>query len=435
MRIAIVVSIIVLSLGSFQEVWSEQASLYEPLIDGSKDPLIKVAKEQEEQFVRRGIRFNDPELQEIVTRVAQAVVPVVADSFINFRVYLIRDPSPIAFSLADGQIYLHTGLLARLENEAQLAAVLAHEAHHVAAHHHIQANDHRHDIGTAAGIGAVLLNRNASEGTHWGEDKYDERVVRSVFSEEMEFEADTGSVALLVRAGFQPVAAVHALARLRQDPELTAVDPDTSFNTLESMRKRQGRLQELVGSLPQAHAGATAADARPLQLRRVIEMTIDDYIRLDRPGTAVEFVDTLLAVQPDAFLYAAKGDSHLAMGPRPIHEDQMFKMKVFYKKREQMTRDEIAQKYLEMEGGPERLAYNLDSAAKAYELALQFDEENARAYRGLGNMYYEQKDYRQAGRNYVKYLKLSPDTIDRSFVLENLQHIKSELTKQKEAEK
>ena len=48
MRIAIVVSIIVLSLGSFQAVWSEQALSYAPLADGSKDPLIKIAREQEE---------------------------------------------------------------------------------------------------------------------------------------------------------------------------------------------------------------------------------------------------------------------------------------------------------------------------------------------------------------------------------------------------
>ena len=88
-----------------------------------------------------------------------------------------------------------------------------------------------------------------------------------------------------------------------------------------------------------------------------------------------------------------------------------------------------------MEGGPERLAHNLESAAKAYDMAIQLDENNARAYRGLGNMYYEQKDFRQAGRNYVKYVKLAPEADDRPFVLENLQLIKSELTKQTETEK
>ena len=66
-------------------------------------------------------------------------------------------------------------------------------------------------------------------------------------------------------------------------------------------------------------------------------------------------------------------------------------------------------------------------------MAIELDENSARAYRGLGNLHYEQEDFRQAGRNYVKYLKLAPESMDRPFVLERLQHIKVELTKQKEA--
>jgi tetratricopeptide (TPR) repeat protein len=133
-----------------------------------------------------------------------------------------------------------------------------------------------------------------------------------------------------------------------------------------------------------------------------------------------------------SFLYAAKGDSHLALGPRPTHELQTFARWELDGKRAELTRDEIAEKYLAMEGGPERLAYNLDSAANAYNTTIQLDENSARAYRGLGNMYFDQKDYRPAGRNFVKYLKLAPDAVDRPFVLENLHQIKAELIKQTE---
>ena len=427
MRIVVFVSIIVLSLGSVQTVWGEQISAYAPLANGSKDPLIKVAKEQEEQFVRRGIRFNDPELQEILNRVADAVVPIVAEKFIDYRVYLIRDPSPLAFSLADGQIYVHTGLLARLENEAQLAAVLAHEAHHVAAHHHIQANNLRRTKGKVAGGIVALLNRNSAENVSY-ESNLD-HIAQTEFSDEMEFEADDGSVALIDRAGYPRVAAVQALARMRRDPELSAEREGASFNTLESMTERQGRLQELVDGLPQQDAGLTMDAPRQLQLRRVIEMTIDDYIRLDRPGTAVQLIDAMIAAQPDAFLYAAKGDSHLALGPRPVQLKQEFSTWIVDGKRAEKTREEIAAKYLAIEGGPERLAYNLESAAAAYDMSLQLDDGSARAYRGLGNLHYEQEDFREAGRNYVKYLKLAPDAPDRPFVFEKLQHIRLELTK------
>ena len=66
---------------------------YPPMAGNGHQALVKLAKEQEELFVRRGIRFNDPELLEIVNRVGETIFPSVQDEFINFRVYLIRDPS------------------------------------------------------------------------------------------------------------------------------------------------------------------------------------------------------------------------------------------------------------------------------------------------------------------------------------------------------
>jgi len=50
----------------------------------------------------------------------------------NYRweVYLVRDPKPNAFSVGSGIIFITEGLLARLQTEAELAAVLAHEMSH-----------------------------------------------------------------------------------------------------------------------------------------------------------------------------------------------------------------------------------------------------------------------------------------------------------------
>jgi len=47
-------------------------------------------------------------------------------------------------------------------------------------------------------------------------------------------------------------------------------------------------------------------------------------------------------------------------------------------------------------------------------------------------LHFEQEDYRPAGRNYIKYLKLETDKMERTFVIERLQFIKAELSKQKE---
>ncbi len=414
---------------------------YEPMEKGASNNLVKLAKETEELFVRRGVLFKDAELQEIVDRVGESIFPRLLDDFIGYRIYLIRDPSPLMFSLADGQIYVHTGLLARLDNEAQLAAALAHEAHHVAAHHHIQANSSRRTKAQFAGGIAAVMNKRES-GTLFPDEFFSEgttyssnigHITRSEFSDNMEFDADAASIGLIGRAGHPPMAALQTLARIRKDPELSTPSPLASFTNIDSLTERQGRLQELVDGLPVQSANAVAGtEIRPLILRRVIEMTIDDYIRLDRPGTAVALIDSMIAVQPDAFLYAAKGDSHMALGPRPTYKEFLTTNWGMLAK---LTRAEADAYYLETEQGRARFVHNTESAIQAYNMSIELDENNARAYRGLGNLYFDQENYRQSGRNYVKYLKLSPAALDRPLVLQNLQHIRAELSKQQETEK
>lgn len=411
---------------------------YAPLDPGGHIYLIEDAKETEELFIRRGLRFNDAELQEIVDRVADSIMPPALDEYIQYRVHLIRDPSPLAFSLADGQIYLHTGLLARLENEAQLAAVLAHEAHHIAMHDHIKANKSRRGknkvIGGIAFVAGGATLHDSSTGGTWGTSQYG-LGLRSEFSDAMELDADAGSIGLIGRAGHAPVASLQALTHIMQDPELSTPSPLTSWTTLESLSERHEKLQALVDGLPlHAENSTLGANSRPLALRRVIEMTIDDYIRVDRPGIAVEILDSLIAKQADAFLLAAKGDAHRALGPRPVRDTEK-RWKWQEKKRDLLTREELQELYLQEEEGPALLASNTKIAIDSYNDALEMDAAMSRAHLGLGELYFEKDDYRQAGRNFIKYLKLAPDALNRPLVLEKLQHIKTELSRQKETEK
>ena len=101
--------------------------------------LIETSEEMHDQFQRRGVRHSDRELEAWLQEIGNRLAPETTDFYQQYRFYLIRDPSPNAFALPDGQIYVHTGLISRLENEAQLASLLAHEINHVAGHHGILA--------------------------------------------------------------------------------------------------------------------------------------------------------------------------------------------------------------------------------------------------------------------------------------------------------
>jgi len=80
--------------------------------------------------------IKDPDLQAYVDRVGRSLVPKWVDpKQFNFTFTLVEDPTLNAFAMPDGTVVVHSGLLAVLENEAQLATVLGHEIAH-ATHRH-----------------------------------------------------------------------------------------------------------------------------------------------------------------------------------------------------------------------------------------------------------------------------------------------------------
>jgi hypothetical protein len=77
--------------------------------------------------------YDNPLAQDYVNRVGQAIVPSNTSHLYAFKITL--NPIPEARSLSTGTVYVSTGLLALIDNEAQLAYVLGHEIGHVERNH------------------------------------------------------------------------------------------------------------------------------------------------------------------------------------------------------------------------------------------------------------------------------------------------------------
>ena len=78
-------------------------------------------------------------VQEYVSHLGDSLLPAGAQGTsrpIEFRFFVIEDPSINAASLPDGTLLINTGLLGAIENEAQLAFVLSHEVAHVLQVHY-----------------------------------------------------------------------------------------------------------------------------------------------------------------------------------------------------------------------------------------------------------------------------------------------------------
>jgi Zn-dependent protease with chaperone function len=77
--------------------------------------------------------YDNPLVQDYVNRVGQSIVPRDSKNLYAFKVTL--NPIPEARALSTGTIYISSGLLSMIDNEAQLAYVLGHEVAHVEKDH------------------------------------------------------------------------------------------------------------------------------------------------------------------------------------------------------------------------------------------------------------------------------------------------------------
>ena len=100
--------------------------------------LWKRAEEQEYLLDRSGVVYEDAETREYLNAVAAKLAPADVLGRIPFRIEVIKDPRLNAFAFPNGVIYVHTGILATMENEAQLATLLAHEMTHCTHRHAVR---------------------------------------------------------------------------------------------------------------------------------------------------------------------------------------------------------------------------------------------------------------------------------------------------------
>jgi beta-barrel assembly-enhancing protease len=83
--------------------------------------------------------LRDPVLEEYLTDIVHRLLPSgTLEAGVSPSVHVLVNPSLNTFAYPTGAIYVHSGLLTRLENEAQLAAVLAHEISHIVHRHAIR---------------------------------------------------------------------------------------------------------------------------------------------------------------------------------------------------------------------------------------------------------------------------------------------------------
>jgi len=394
---------------------SAAEGIYEAVELRGKEPhdLIETASQYHDQFVRRSLLHADPAVVGLVRDIGYSLAPEPTDDYFDYEFYVIRDPSPNAFAMPTGRIYVHTGMLARLEDSSQLAGLLAHEINHVAGHHsivqfRIKAFD-VFDMFLTGGLLALLNNLQ--------------------FSRDLEGEADDRAPAMLLEAGYDPRAMPELMDLLRQDFEGLRPRVATAWTTHPEPDARYERSLAFVSALPDGERDTDAFDAivRPLRV-----LTVRDYIRDDFPYTAIAVAETLLERYPDDLeLRMMIGDAWRVLGPRAEFAPDDFSnrdKRRNLRQRLRRTRSERTQRMLEDEEAQQAMLRNLTAAKMIYEDLLVRDPNFAPPHRGLGEVYEALDMPREAAREYVQYVRQAPDAEDRPVIMGRLTQLRDQLS-------
>ena len=94
------------------------------LVFMSEKDEIEMGKEMHEKFMKSMPIYQDEALTKYVNQVGQKIVKNSHRPDIDYHFVVIDAPDINAFALPGGYIYINRGLLAYLQSEAQLAAVL-----------------------------------------------------------------------------------------------------------------------------------------------------------------------------------------------------------------------------------------------------------------------------------------------------------------------
>jgi len=203
------------------------------------------APEVEKQL---GGAIKDDALQNYINYVGQEIAKVSHQSGFEYHFTAVEDKSVNAMALPGGYIFITRGMLEKLQSEAQLAAILAHETIHVVARHSSAAMSR--EIGIS-----VLLSSISSESTPQAAliaADLARQIMALRYSRADERQADTGGLDYMVWAGYNPYAAVEIMQILQSQPadripEFFATHPSPE-NRIDYLRQKiQAKYYGLTG--------------------------------------------------------------------------------------------------------------------------------------------------------------------------------------------
>jgi predicted Zn-dependent protease len=321
--------------------------------------------ELDELIARGNVIYPDTALTAYVQAVMDRLYPEFKGTI---RVTLLKSPQLNAFAVPNGNIYVNIGLLARFQNEAQLATVMAHEGVHFINRHGVMSQKSLKDNAALATFGAMLgipiLPQLVAVSSMFG------------FSRELETEADQVGYRRLTQAGYDVREAPRVFEHLAREVKAEDIKEPFFFSTHPKLKDRIDNMTRLSA---QSAGGGDGAD-RDAYARTVQQARLDNFENMLSMGRAKQ---ALIMLEDGS--YTAQMPPHA-----PYYLGEAYRLRA--------------------EQG------DLARAEDAYRRAIAAANEFAPSYRALGLVLLKTGRHAEAASRFERYLALAPDAPDRKYV-------------------
>jgi predicted Zn-dependent protease len=197
--------------------------------------------------------LRDPDIEHAMRALAAPILRAAGLSPEQVSILIIDAPSLNAFVVDADHIFLHSGLVQRMETPAMLQAVIAHEAAHIANGHLMRRPIHLRDARNAAVLGTILagiagaatgnaaLGAGAAAGAQGA-------AMRGFFAHTRAEEnaADESGLRFMMRAGVDPRGAVQVMDLFAGQESLSLTRQDAYAQTHPLSRDRVRRIRALA---------------------------------------------------------------------------------------------------------------------------------------------------------------------------------------------
>jgi len=250
----------------------------------SEAELQLVAQSIDEKVVQDDLVLADSRLDAYLQRVVARLLAASGERVDRVRVRVIRNPVLGASALANGVLHVHTGILARLGNEAQLATLLGHELEHFLGRHAVREMHLRSNPTMAA---------SAVAGDEGSERRDVDAAIRR-FERQLEREADEAGLRRMAAAGYEPSEAPRFFEMLLADEIEAGITRDHQRGNHPAAHERLTRCQLQAAELCSANAQRRTIVGQEEYEQAIADMLLEnarmdlDLGRIDLAQAAIE---------------------------------------------------------------------------------------------------------------------------------------------------